>query len=54
MLVSRKKSAPSEAEKEFLKELNVSSQKIGVYGDKIDKIKSKLKYQQIQVHIQIC
>ncbi|CAH1107746.1 unnamed protein product [Psylliodes chrysocephalus] len=49
MLVSRKKSAPSEAEKEFLKELNVSSQKIGVYGDKIDKIKSKLKYQQIQM-----
>ncbi|CAG9861223.1 unnamed protein product [Phyllotreta striolata] len=49
MLVSRKKSAPSEAEKEFVKELNDSSEKIGIFGDKIEKIKNKTKYQQIQM-----
>ncbi|XP_056634772.1 nuclear pore complex protein Nup88 [Diorhabda sublineata] len=49
MLVSRKKSSPSEAEQAFVKELENYGEKIGLYGDKIDRIKNKMKYQQIQM-----
>lgn len=49
MLVSRKKSEPSDAEKAFMGELNVSSEKVAAYGTVIDKIKNKMKYQQVQV-----
>lgn len=49
MLVSRKKCSPSEAEQAFVKELENYGEKISVYGDRIDRIKNKMKYQQIQM-----
>ncbi|CAG9814830.1 unnamed protein product [Phaedon cochleariae] len=49
MLVSRKKSAPSDAEKAFMAELHTVEEKVVAYGNKIDKIKNKMKYQQIQM-----
>ncbi|KAJ8932272.1 hypothetical protein NQ314_014798 [Rhamnusium bicolor] len=49
MLVSRKKGEPSDAEKFFMDELKASAGKVSTYGHVIDKIKSKLKYQQIQM-----
>lgn len=48
-LVSRKKAEPSDAEKKFMDELHVVNEKVTAYGNKMDKLKSKMKYQQIQV-----
>ncbi|CAG9830937.1 unnamed protein product [Diabrotica balteata] len=48
MLVSRRRSSPSAAEQEFIKELDDCSRKIAMYHDRIDKVKNKMKYQQIQ------
>lgn len=50
MLVSRKKCEPSDEEKAFMAELNISSEKVAAYGTVIDKIKNKMKYQQVQVN----
>ncbi|XP_072381629.1 nuclear pore complex protein Nup88 [Diabrotica undecimpunctata] len=49
MLVSRRRSSPSAAEQEFVKELDDCSRKIAMYHDRIDKVKNKMKYQQIQM-----
>ncbi|KAF7282099.1 hypothetical protein GWI33_003216 [Rhynchophorus ferrugineus] len=49
MIASRKKSEPSDAEKKFMKDLNGISQKCFSYNDSIDKLKSKVKYQQFQI-----
>lgn len=51
MLVARKRSAPSDAEKEFMKEVNDANERITKYADKIEKLKYKMKYQEIQVFI---
>lgn len=48
-LVSRKKTEPSEAEKEFVTYLQVANEKSLGFQFKIDKLRSKMKYQQIQV-----
>ncbi|XP_074041909.1 nuclear pore complex protein Nup88 [Leptinotarsa decemlineata] len=49
MLVSRKRSEPSDSERDFLNELQEVNEKILVYRNKIDKIKNKMKYQEIQI-----
>nr|CAI5829548.1 unnamed protein product [Callosobruchus analis] len=49
MLVARKRSEPTEAEKIFMKECKEANEKIVQYWEQIDKIKKKMKYQQIQV-----
>ncbi|KAJ8975476.1 hypothetical protein NQ317_019804 [Molorchus minor] len=49
MMVSRKRYEPSDAEKSFMAELKVASEKASGYGIAIDKIKNKTKYQQIQM-----
>ncbi|KAJ8916052.1 hypothetical protein NQ315_010920, partial [Exocentrus adspersus] len=49
MLVSRKRCEASDAEKAFMKELKVSAEKVAAYGTVIDKIKNKVKYQQVQM-----
>ncbi|KAJ8951120.1 hypothetical protein NQ318_021564 [Aromia moschata] len=49
LMVSRKKYEPSDAEKAFMDELTVGSEKTAGYGLVIDKIKNKMKYQQIQM-----
>lgn len=53
MLVARKRSVPSDAEKEFMKEVNFANEKIIKYADRIEKLKYKMKYQEIQVNILI-
>ncbi|XP_050302097.1 nuclear pore complex protein Nup88 [Anthonomus grandis grandis] len=49
MLVARKKSEPSDAEKKFMKEMQVYSEKCVSYQLAIDKLKSKHKYQEIKI-----
>nr|CAH7728380.1 unnamed protein product [Callosobruchus chinensis] len=51
MLVARKRSEPTEAEKIFMKECKEANEKIVQYWDQIEKIKKKMKYQQIQVRL---
>lgn len=48
-LVSRKKAEPSDAEKEFMAELQTANEKCVAYGTRIDKQQSKMKYQELQV-----
>ncbi|KAG5891444.1 hypothetical protein JTB14_019922 [Gonioctena quinquepunctata] len=49
MLVSRKKSTPSDSERVFMDELQLVNERVVVYGNRIDKIKNKMKYQEIQI-----
>lgn len=49
-MVSRKKAEPSDAEKKFMTELQEASEKSVAFGTRMDKLKSKMKYQQIQVN----
>lgn len=49
MLVARKKSEPSDAELAFIKELQANNEKLMTYQGRIDKIKGKAKYQEIQM-----
>ncbi|XP_068901056.1 nucleoporin 88 isoform X2 [Tenebrio molitor] len=49
VLVSQKKSEPSDAEREYLKELEQYMDKIQKYKESIDKLKMKVGYQKIQI-----
>lgn len=49
MLVNRKKVQPSDAENIFIENLQLYSKKVADYGNQMDKLKNKLKYQQVQV-----
>lgn len=50
MLVNRKKSEPSDAEKAFVEEMKVYSERVVVFGNQMGKLQSKMKYQQVQVN----
>ncbi|XP_071057131.1 nuclear pore complex protein Nup88 [Onthophagus taurus] len=47
--ISKRKVEPSKAEKSFLGELEGSGEKIVLYGKAIQKLKEKIKYQEIQM-----
>ncbi|XP_001809287.2 nuclear pore complex protein Nup88 [Tribolium castaneum] len=49
VLVSQKKAEPSDAEKEYLKELEQYMEKIEKYKKSIEKLKMKMNYQKIQI-----
>lgn len=49
MLVSRKRSEPSDAETKFLKDLDEYNNRCTTFQNVIDKVKNKSKYQQVQV-----
>lgn len=49
ILIAKRKAEPSNAEKEFMKELNEGEGKIETYKKAILKIKNVIKYQELQV-----
>lgn len=49
IMVSQKKLEPSDAEKEFFKELQNAEEKVQRYTNSIEKLKTKKKYQEIHV-----
>ncbi|KAF2878759.1 hypothetical protein ILUMI_27410 [Ignelater luminosus] len=49
ILVSKKKSEPSEAEKNFLKELKRSQNKVNKFESLIHSLKNQMKYQEVQM-----
>ncbi|XP_066251754.1 nuclear pore complex protein Nup88 [Euwallacea similis] len=49
MLVARKKPEPSDAEKKFMKDLQGFSEQCATFQNSIEKVKNKIKYQQVQI-----